>query len=108
MSLAFLAINNTPILKRAGNTRPMAVSSFTRPVFWMRSTSTTVIIPVPAAKTINNGELRSWVIKNPKTIPGKIEWLIASLINAILRNTKNTPGIAQAAATRAAISCISI
>ena len=57
---------------------------------------------------INKGELRSWVIKNPITIPGKIEWLMASLIIAIFLKTKKVPGIAQATATKLAISCISI
>ena len=32
-SLAFLAIKITPILNNAGNTKPIAVSSFTKPVF---------------------------------------------------------------------------
>ncbi len=86
----------------------MAVSSLTNPVFWINSTITTVITPVNAAKRISKGEFKSCVIKKPITIPGRIEWLIASLIKAIFRSTKNTPGMAQAMATMAAISCISI
>ena len=42
------------------------------------------------------------------TIPGNIEWLMASVINAIFLSTKKVPGIAQAIATRLAINCISI
>jgi hypothetical protein len=82
----------------------MAVSSFTNPVFCMASTRTTVIIPLKAANKINQGEARSSVIKKPMTIPGRIEWLIASLINAILRNTRNTPGMAHATEVRQAIN----
>jgi len=58
-SFAFLAIIITPILNKAGKTRPMAVSSFTKPVFCMYSTRITVIIPVIAARMIKRGELRS-------------------------------------------------
>ena len=67
-----------------------------------------MITPVNAANTINNGEFKSCVIKKPTTIPGKMEWLMASLIIAILRSTKKVPGIAHAIATKLAINCISI
>ena len=107
-SFAFFAISITPMLNKTGKTRPIAVSSLTKPVFWINSTMTTVITPVKAAKRISNGEFKSCVTKNPITIPGSIEWLMASLIKAIFRSTKNTPGMAQAIATMAAISCISI
>src|SRR5690606_36395224 len=90
-----------------GNTSPMDVSSLSNPVFWMRSTKTTVMTPVKAASNINNGEFKSCVRKNPMTIPGRMAWLMASLIMAILRSTKNVPGMAQATATKLAISCIS-
>ena len=46
---------------------------------------------------------RSCAIKKPRTIPGKILWLIASLINAMRLSTRNVPGMAQAAATNAAV-----
>ena len=72
-SFAFLAMRITPMLKSAGKTSPIAVSSFTNPVFWIDSTITTVTTPVTAASKINSGELRSSVIKNPITIPGNIE-----------------------------------
>ena len=74
----------------------------------MYSTKTTVIIPVIAAKRISKGEFKSCVMKKPITMPGKIEWLMASLIMAIFLKTKKVPGIAQAIATKLAISCISI
>ena len=61
------------MLKSAGKTNPIAVSSFTNFVCWIFSTSTTVRTPVAAANKISQGEFKSCVKKNPKTIPGKME-----------------------------------
>ncbi len=83
---------------------PMAASSRTSPVRCSDSTSTTVSNPTAAAKKISKGEVVLSTTKKPMTIPSRIEWLMASLIIAIRRSTRKTPGIAQAAAVTAAMS----
>ena len=83
---------------------PMAASSRTNPVRCNDSTSTTVSSPTAAAKKIRNGDVVLCTAKNPITIPSRIEWLIASLIIAMRRSTRKTPGSAQAAAVTAAMS----
>ncbi len=82
----------------------MAASSRTSRVRLSNSTRLTVTTPVSVAAITRKGEEISLVTKKASTIPNKIAWLMASLINAIRRNTKNTPGRAQATATTAAIS----
>ena len=89
--------------KSAGKTKPIAASSLTRRVRCSASTSETVSTPVAAAARISSGEATVSVTKKASTIPSRIEWLMASLINAICRSTRNTPGSAHAAAVTAAI-----
>ena len=95
------------MLKRAGNVNPIAASSFTSFVRCSNSTKTTVSTPVPAAARIRSGDDRLSVRKKASTIPGRIAWLIASLIKVIRRRTKNTPGKAHATAVTIAMSWIS-
>ena len=64
----------------------------------------TVINPISAAPMISRGEFRLWAIKKPMTMPGRMEWLMASLMRLIFRKTRKTPGSAQAAAVITAIS----
>ena len=91
------------MLNSTGNTSPIAASSRSSRVDMSSSTSITVSTPVAAAARISRGELRLWVKKNPTTMPGRIAWLMASLIMAILRSTRNVPGNAHAAATTTTI-----
>ena len=54
--LAYLVTRMTPMLNNAGNTMPMAASSFTNCVRCSSSTRLTVATPVPAAKIRSMGE----------------------------------------------------
>src|SRR5918992_439243 len=106
-SSAKRAMSTTPALKRVGNTSPMAASSRTSSVLFKSSTRATVKRPVAAAPAMRRGDERSSTTKKARTIPSRIEWLIASLTSARRRRTRKTPGKAQATATVAAISWIS-
>jgi hypothetical protein len=94
----------TPMLNNNGKTSPMAASSRTRLVRCSSSTRLTVSTPAPAAPSTSQGDARFRVTKNASTMPSRMAWLIASLISAMRRRTRKTPGRAQAAAVIAAIS----
>ena len=98
----------TAIEKSAGKTRAMAASSLTRRVRWRSSTNATVSTPVAVAAPTSNGEVISSAMKNPSTMPSRIECEIASLTSAIRRSTRKTPGSAQLTATTTARSWISM
>ena len=87
------------MLKRAGKTSPMAASSRTGCVRVSNSTRLTVATPVAAAATMSSGDAMFSVAKKASTMPSRMAWLMASLISAMRRNTRNTPGNAQAMAT---------
>jgi hypothetical protein len=63
--------------------------------------------PINAAPTSSNGEVRLFVMKNAMTMPSRTVWLMASLIIAMRRRTRKTPGSAHATATRDAMIRIS-
>ena len=76
---------------RKGKTMPMASSYLDSFFLPMVSIIKTVNIPIRLAPMIRKGELKSWVIKNPRTIPKSTVWLMASVsIESFLR-IRNTP-----------------
>ena len=100
-------IRITAMLNRAGKTRPIEASSATSRVRAEPSTRTTVSTPIAAAATISSGDVESLVTKKPSTMPSSTVWLIASLMSAMRRSTRKTPGSAHASATMTATSWIS-
>ena len=95
----YIDARSIPAANSAGNTSPMAASSFTSRVRWSSSTSATVSTPLRAAPASSHGESRSRMTKYASTMPNSRTWLMASLTSASRRSTRNTPGTAQAAAT---------
>ena len=97
----------TAMLNSAGKTRPMAASWRTSLVRSSSSTRLTVSTPTAAAATISSGDSSEPMARKPRTMPSRTVWLMASLIMAMRRRTRKTPGRAQATATMMAINWIS-
>jgi hypothetical protein len=95
-----------PIAKRVEKLMPITVSVFR--VEWDRMYSIRQFVKIPALIAPKNIGIvpRDWVSKKAITIPGKIEWLIASPIRARRLNIRKFPTRPQLSDARKPISTI--
>ena len=93
-----------PNEKNPGKTSPNAASCFICCCLITISVHTTVNNPANEAPINNHGDDNDLTMKNILTMPNTIEWLIASLMSATPRSTKNIPGKQQAMEVSIAIA----